>query len=148
MMGRRRGGGGAAAAEGASWRRRGGRGTSPLWCVYLIVSSRLPRSYVGVTSDFPRRLKQHNGELKGGAKASCAGRPWMCACIVRGFKDKSEAFQFEARWKSISRRLPRKSKTDDNGVNKLLLHREAALRRVTDSLDGCHLHVDWMAGPP
>lgn len=35
-------------------------------------------------------LKQHNGELKGGAKASRAGRPWICACIICGFTDRSE----------------------------------------------------------
>ena len=27
----------------------------PPWCVYLIASSRIPRTYVGVTTDFPRR---------------------------------------------------------------------------------------------
>ncbi|KAJ0975614.1 hypothetical protein J5N97_017579 [Dioscorea zingiberensis] len=32
-------------------------------------------------------LKQHNGELKGGAKASSAGRPWTLACIIRGFRN-------------------------------------------------------------
>ncbi|KAH7510890.1 hypothetical protein FEM48_ZijujUnG0074200 [Ziziphus jujuba var. spinosa] len=31
----------------------------------------------------PDCLKQHNGELKGGAKASRAGRPWICACLNR-----------------------------------------------------------------
>lgn len=35
-------------------------------------------------------LKQHNGELNGGAKASRAGRPWICACIICGFTDRSE----------------------------------------------------------
>ncbi|CAN6325786.1 unnamed protein product [Urochloa humidicola] len=44
----------------------------PPWCVYLIASSRIPRTYVGVTTEFPRRLRQHNGELKGGAKAASA----------------------------------------------------------------------------
>ncbi|KAJ0975629.1 hypothetical protein J5N97_017594 [Dioscorea zingiberensis] len=60
------------------------------WSVYLIVSSRSPRTYVGVTTNFARRLKQHNGELKGGAKASSAGRPWTLACIIRGFRNQSE----------------------------------------------------------
>ncbi|MQL87516.1 hypothetical protein Taro_020059 [Colocasia esculenta] len=169
-------GGGRAAAGRTPVRCRGvgGRRSSP-WCVYLIVSTRLPKTYVGVTTNFPRRspehldlvnekfplslsrlkvpqkqficsLKQHNGELKGGAKASSAGRPWICACIVRGFEEKSAAFQFEAKWKSISRKLPRKNKKDDSFLNKLLLHRKAALSRVTNSLDCHHLHVDWMIG--
>ncbi|XP_059434533.1 structure-specific endonuclease subunit SLX1 isoform X2 [Corylus avellana] len=67
--------------------------SSRSWCVYLILSTNVPiKTYVGVTTDFPRRLRQHNGELKGGAKASHAGRPWVCACIIRGFKDQSEEF--------------------------------------------------------
>ncbi|KAF5738396.1 Structure-specific endonuclease subunit [Tripterygium wilfordii] len=61
------------------------------WCVYLIVSTGVPiKTYVGVTVDFCRRLKQHNGELKGGAKASRAGRPWNCACLIQGFRDRSQ----------------------------------------------------------
>ncbi|XP_021617692.1 structure-specific endonuclease subunit SLX1 isoform X2 [Manihot esculenta] len=61
------------------------------WCVYLILSTNAPiKTYVGVTNNFSRRLKQHNGELKGGAKASRAGRPWIGACIIRGFDDQSE----------------------------------------------------------
>ncbi|CAK9170536.1 unnamed protein product [Ilex paraguariensis] len=61
------------------------------WSVYLILSTNIPiKTYVGVTTNVSRRLKQHNGELRGGAKASRAGRPWVCACIIRGFKDKSE----------------------------------------------------------
>ncbi|CAB4298623.1 unnamed protein product [Prunus armeniaca] len=36
------------------------------WSVYLILSTNTPiKTYVGVTTDFSRRLKQHNGELKG-----------------------------------------------------------------------------------
>ncbi|RZC69748.1 hypothetical protein C5167_032898, partial [Papaver somniferum] len=61
------------------------------WSVYLILSTNAPlKTYVGVTTNFSRRLKQHNGELKGGAKALRSGRPWICACIIQGFKDHSE----------------------------------------------------------
>ncbi|XP_022982644.1 structure-specific endonuclease subunit slx1 isoform X2 [Cucurbita maxima] len=61
------------------------------WCVYLIISSNPPiKTYVGVTLDFDRRLKQHNGEIKGGAKATRAGRPWICACKIHGFKNQSQ----------------------------------------------------------
>ncbi|KAL4350596.1 uncharacterized protein LOC107469882 [Arachis duranensis] len=54
-------------------------------------------------------LKQHNGDLKAGAKASCAGRPWICACLICGFADQSEACAFESKWKDLSRKSPRKS---------------------------------------
>ncbi|KAL8542213.1 hypothetical protein ACS0TY_003176 [Phlomoides rotata] len=64
------------------------------WTVYLILSTNPPiKTYVGVTNNFSRRLKQHNGELTGGAKASRAGRPWICACLVQGFSNKSKGDQ-------------------------------------------------------
>ncbi|VFQ61450.1 unnamed protein product [Cuscuta campestris] len=104
------------------------------WSVYLILSTNPPiKTYVGVTTNFTRRLKQHNGDLKGGAKASRSGRPWICACLIGGFKDRSEACTFESRWKQLSKKLPRKGKS--NGLQKLeetksvvlLKHRYAAL---------------------
>ncbi|KAJ4970629.1 hypothetical protein NE237_003728 [Protea cynaroides] len=110
---------------------------SSSWFVYLILSTNAPiKTYVGVTNNFSRRLKQHNGELKGGAKASRAGRPWICACLIRGFKYQSEACAFESKWKSISRKLPRKRKSEDmskqvdNGSRALLQHRQAALSKL------------------
>ncbi|KAD7479022.1 hypothetical protein E3N88_02158 [Mikania micrantha] len=80
-------------------------------------------------------LKQHNGELKGGAKASQAGRPWICACIIQGFESKSEACKFEFKWKSLSRKMTRKRKPKDDGGLHLLQHRNAALQKVKGSED-------------
>ncbi|XP_049345940.1 uncharacterized protein LOC125810509 [Solanum verrucosum] len=122
-----------------------------LWCVYLILSTNPPtKTYVGVTTNFSRRLKEHNGELKGGAKASRSGRPWICACLIRGFKGRSEACAFESKWKQISRKLPRKRKStteeqepEDNGSLALLQHRHAALDRVQSLIDCSDLNIDW-----
>ncbi|TVU26974.1 hypothetical protein EJB05_29552 [Eragrostis curvula] len=111
------------------------------WCVYLIASSRISRTYVGVTTDFPRRLRQHNGELKGGAKASCAGRPWTLACLVEGFVNRSEACEFESKWKNISRKMARKR--SEPGIESVLQHREAALTRVETLMDCSHLNIKW-----
>ncbi|CAN1813834.1 Structure-specific endonuclease subunit slx1 [Linum perenne] len=123
--------------------------SGPSWCVYLIASTNPPiKTYVGVTTNFPRRLKQHNGELKGGAKASRSGRPWVCACLIKGFCDRSEACKFETKWKALSRKLRRKrSSTNEEGTNdvlrELLQHRELALDRVKDSLDCSGLDIVW-----
>ncbi|RRT55136.1 hypothetical protein B296_00048663 [Ensete ventricosum] len=128
-------------------KKRGGKQRRPKnvgWSVYLIVSSRLPRTYVGVTTNFLRRLKQHNGILKGGAKACSAGRPWTLACIIRGFKDRSEACEFESKWKSVSRRMPRKTK-QDCAANPLLEHRRAALNCVGGLFDCSYLQIEWQS---
>ncbi|KAL5760381.1 hypothetical protein ACOSP7_018896 [Xanthoceras sorbifolium] len=132
------------------------RPKSRSWCVYLILSTNTPiKTYVGVTTNFSRRLQQHNGELKGGAKASRAGRPWVSACIIRGFHDQSEACEFESKWKGLSRKLPRKRNCGEEDVNKqtndasllLLQHRQTALNKVHTSLDCSHLEIDWQLNP-
>lgn len=76
------------------------------WNCYLLatVDAGSQKTYVGVTPDLDRRLRQHNGELSGGAVAT-AGRRWERVCHVRGFPDQRAALQFEWRWKQISRRL-------------------------------------------
>ncbi|PON74332.1 GIY-YIG nuclease superfamily [Parasponia andersonii] len=120
------------------------------WCVYLIISTNTPiKTYVGITTCFSRRLKQHNGELKGGAKATRSGRPWISACLIEGFKDQSEASEFESKWKIFSRKLPRKKEnhTGEKQVKDssllLLQHRQAALNKVEGSFDCSNLEINW-----
>ena len=67
-------------------------------------------TYVGATIDLEKRLRQHNGEIKGGARATSIkvnrGETWKRACYVEGFPDWQSALQFEWRWKQLSRKLP------------------------------------------
>ncbi|XP_051144307.1 structure-specific endonuclease subunit slx1 [Andrographis paniculata] len=123
------------------------------WVVYLILSTNHPvRTYVGVTNNFSRRLKQHNGEVKGGAKSSRAGRPWICACLIEGFDDKSHAYSFEAKWKISSRKLSQKrsgtnQEQTENPPLLLLRRRYASLNKVKCSNDCNHLEVNWCVDP-
>ncbi|XP_054814485.1 structure-specific endonuclease subunit slx1 isoform X1 [Prosopis cineraria] len=119
---------------------------SASWCVYLIIATNHPiKTYVGVATNFTRLLKQHNGEIKGGAKASRAGRPWICACVICGFTDRSEACVFESKWKAFSRRVPQKkqNKQIEDASLALLQRRQEALNRVKRSLDCNHLEINW-----
>ena len=78
--------------------------------VYLLVSSN-NNTYVGATVDVDHRLRQHNGEIKGGAWATTnkvkQGEKWTRACYVSGFPDWRSALQFEWKWKYLSRQLPK-----------------------------------------
>jgi predicted GIY-YIG superfamily endonuclease len=76
----------------------------PKWHVYLLLNSAKTRTYVGATIDPDRRLRQHNGELVGGARAT-AGDSWTRVCLVRGFPDERAALQFEWMWKHLTRKL-------------------------------------------
>ena len=75
-----------------------------MWNCYLLATPGGKKTYVGITPDLDRRLRQHNGLLAGGAKAT-HGHQWERLCHVRGFPDHTAALQFEWRWKQISRRL-------------------------------------------
>ena len=76
--------------------------------VYLLESTS-HATYVGATVDLEHRLRQHNGEIKGGARATTMkvkkGEIWRRACYVEGFPTWSEALKFECAWKFYSRKL-------------------------------------------
>ena len=78
-----------------------------IWYFYLIYNNNY--TYAGVSPDPKRRLRQHNGEIKGGARATTMkvkqGETWRRACYVEGFPTWSEALKFEWAWKFYSRKL-------------------------------------------
>lgn len=53
------------------------------------------KTYVGKTNNLKRRLLQHNGVLKGGAKYTTSYRPWRVVFVVGGFSSEAEALRFE-----------------------------------------------------
>lgn len=109
--------------------------TKSCYLCYLIVSQTSRRSYVGITNNFERRLRQHNGDLVGGAKATRSGRPWDCLAIVEGFDDnKIACLQFEWMWKHMP---PRKSHGQKARLTKLfgLLQKERWTEKAPLAVD-------------
>jgi predicted GIY-YIG superfamily endonuclease len=73
-----------------------GDSTAPTYVCYTLVSANGRCTYVGITNCMARRLRQHNGELCGGAKYTTRrGGGWTVAWYVTGFRTKVEALQFE-----------------------------------------------------
>jgi predicted GIY-YIG superfamily endonuclease len=71
------------------------------WYCYILANGE--RTYNGSTNDPRRRLRQHNGELKGGARATSRGGPgWRFVAVVAGFPDHVNALQCEWRIKCPS----------------------------------------------
>lgn len=78
------------------------------WSVYLLSNG--SRTYIGSTTDPDRRLRQHNGEIVGGARAtSRTPGKWKLICWISGFENRSVACRWEKLLKMRARGLsPRK----------------------------------------
>ena len=79
--------------------------------VYLLESTN-HTTYIGATVNLEHRLRQHNGEIKGGAVATTRkvnkGETWKRVCHIEGFPTWSECLKFEWAWKFYSRKLSKK----------------------------------------
>ena len=99
------------------------------WLVYIIQSTTSTRTYVGCTNNFARRIRQHNGDLAGGAKYT-AGNLWAPVVLVEGFSDdQRHALQFE--WALKHRK--RRGTGNGSGVERRIrsLHQLLGQERVT-----------------
>jgi len=68
-----------------------------MYLVYLLKSEKY--SYVGMTNDFTKRFRQHNKEIKGGARYTSKRDAWYPVLIIDGFQDMKSAMQCEWRLK-------------------------------------------------
>jgi predicted GIY-YIG superfamily endonuclease len=68
-----------------------------VYICYLITNGK--RTYVGISNNFGRRLRQHNGEISGGARSTSRraieGQPWRFAACVRNIAEKNDALSYE-----------------------------------------------------
>lgn len=98
---------------------------------YLLLSTDERHTYIGATTDVTRRLRQHNGEISGGARATQKYRPWEIVCVVSGFREWREALSFEYRWKKRTRgRAARLKRMDE-----LLLSRCHLVRNLVAKVE-------------
>ena len=104
---------------------------------YILKSFKTGRVYVGYTVNFNRRLRQHNGELVGGAKKTEKGRPWKQICEIKGFYDKSSALRFE--WRIQHSKNPR-----PNCVPNLLIILTNLLNKGDGLLQWPSLTIEWI----
>ena len=71
------------------------------WFLYVVLCSD-GTLYAGITTDVERRIRQHNGELAGGAKYTRARRPVVLQAS-KDYDSRSSAAKAEYAFKQLSR---------------------------------------------
>lgn len=74
---------------------------NPLWYLYM-VENKFGQIYTGITTDPKRRIAQHRGLLKGGAKALKGKSPLIFRAVFE-VADKAQAAKLEYAVKQMSR---------------------------------------------
>jgi putative endonuclease len=77
------------------------------YVVYILTNTSSNKTYVGITNNTQRRIRQHNGELVGGAKYTTGNKGaglWVFHGFIKNL-DKRLALSFEKKIKIKSRKL-------------------------------------------
>ena len=106
------------------------------------------QTYIGATVDPDRRLRQHNKEITGGARATAIrvnqGLLWKRACYITCIPDWRSALQIEWRWKQLGRTQYKHIK---NPIERRLysLKKLLSLEKPTEK---AILYNTYQCGPP
>jgi predicted GIY-YIG superfamily endonuclease len=107
---------------------------------YILRSAVSNRVYIGYTINFSHRIRQHNGEITGGAKKTRKWRPWIPVCVIKGFYDSSSALRFEYRLQHSGKR--RKAGEDS------IMFTLQTLIKIINNGDGSVAKDNKMPWPP
>lgn len=96
---------------------------------YCLESNSTKRTYVGATKNTTRRLRQHNGIIKGGSKYCRKDRPWKIMIKVIGFMNYVQSLQFEWAWKNQTKYIKKKDYDFKNVIEKRLFALKVLLNK-------------------
>ena len=78
-----------------------------MWILYLLENSFNLKTYLGITNNLEKRIKQHNGILKGGAKYTHNFKQdgeWILKLFIE-FEEKYEAQSMEMKIKKCKKKF-------------------------------------------
>ena len=106
---------------------------------YIIENNR--STYVGITNNKVKRLRQHNCEISGGAKyTSLRGPWWRYVCIINNL-DKRLAMQLE--W-AIKHEQPIKASGILNRIKKVVnVLKKDRFTSKSKQMSELFLHIEW-----
>ncbi len=95
---------------------------------YILKSKVSDYTYNGYTNRIDRRIRQHNKEIKGGAKATSRNGPWEYLAIITATEETSDAFtkvkalslEWSIRYPTNKRPRPREFSTPEGRIRSLV----------------------------
>jgi predicted GIY-YIG superfamily endonuclease len=97
-------------------------------------------TYIGFTVKPSRRLRQHNHEIKGGARSTCRSRyRWNVCVLVGGFPSRSAALSFEKCWQKC------RGHRNRGPLNKFLALEESLKRKDAEHQYWVAIQPEWMS---
>jgi len=67
------------------------------WFRYIIFSGNNGRTYIGSTVDINKRIRQHNGDIKGGARYTKGGQ-WEYYCVIYNLTQNEKNLCLSEEW--------------------------------------------------
>ena len=125
-----------------------------MWLCYCLLRADSGASYVGATVDMKHRFRQHNCEIKGGAKytsaAVKAGHTWKILCTVSGFPNERAALQFEWKWKALTAKKSKRpaEKRIDALINLLNSERSTSTSEPFATYEPLRVEIHWNRPEP
>lgn len=101
--------------------------------------------YIGYTNNPERRIRQHNCDLVGGAKAT-KGYKWEYCCIITNFRDNIEGLQIEWRLKHSTKKT-----NIINKINSFIEYINLNLKaspKNTPMINKLHFYINLSLFPP
>ena len=112
-----------------------------------IIFNESDRTYNGYTVNLERRLRQHNGVIKGGARATHNRGPWQYLAVITSpcWASISTAMQHEWSIKYPTRRRPRPRQYNGKiGRLESLAHVFRHMRKLNCTDIHCRVHEDHL----
>ena len=123
----------------------------PNYIIYVLTNTNNKNTYIGITNNQARRIRQHNGELVGGAKSTTAKKgdgQWIYYGWIRTINedliDKHTALSLEKRIKIRSRKMKGKLPIDRrmNAIQSLLVEYDGLYFYKNEIIDDEINHIE------
>lgn len=116
--------------------------------VYHVESVNKRSTYIGYTTTPTKRLRQHNGELAGGARCTHKARPWSFGLILHcpsSWFNKIHAQQLEYACKHFSKQRKNRGKLEYVSQNRA---HPSLIRKIDNLLWACHNRAQFTGNFP